>query len=110
MSGVILSNYKHGCFVMTYQNRHNRIYETDKDCLIQSHPFYNDTFLFHEEEFLYLRSVRDNLITLYSPSIELIHKEGQSLNKEFKDDYKKLIFRNKEIVKSLELLKKEMMR
>ena len=90
----------HGCaliFSKKYYKKYNDI-------------FYPNTFLFHEEEFLYLRSVKDNLITLYSPSIELIHKEGQSLNKEFKDDYKKLIFRNKEIVKSLELLKKEMMR
>jgi len=70
--------------------------------------FYPHTFLFHEEEFLYYRSVKDNLLTLYSPQIELIHKEGQSLNKEFKDDYKKLIFRNQEILKSLELLKSVM--
>ena len=90
----------HGCaliFSKKYYKKYNDI-------------FYPNTFLFHEEEFLYLRSVKDNLITLYSPRIELIHKEGQSLNKEFKDDYKKLIFRNKEIIKSLELLKKEMMK
>ena len=88
----------HGCaliFSKKYYEKYNDV-------------FFNDTFLYHEEEFLYLRSQKDNLITLYSPKIELIHKEGQSLNKEFKDDYKKLIFRNKEILKSLELLKKEM--
>lgn len=72
--------------------------------------FYPNTFLFHEEEFLYQRAIKDNLITLYSPKIELIHKEGQSLAKEYKNNYQKLIFRNKEIVKSLELLKKEMMK
>lgn len=69
--------------------------------------FYNDTFLYHEEEFLYLRCKNNNLISLYSPNLEIIHKEGQSLNKLY-NNYKKEIFRNKEILKSLELLKKEM--
>lgn len=68
--------------------------------------FYPKTFLFHEEEFLYLRSIQNNLITLYSPNIDIIHKEGQSINKLLnKDKYKVLIFRNTEILKSLEILK-----
>lgn len=72
--------------------------------------FYPNTFLFHEEEFLYLRCQQYDLISLYSPSIEIYHKEGQSLNKTFNNKkYESLIFRNKEILKSLELLKKEMM-
>lgn len=66
--------------------------------------FYNNTFLYHEEEFLYYRCLHDNLIFLYSPSIELIHKEGKSLDYQFNDNYKKLIFRNEEILKSLQLL------
>lgn len=71
--------------------------------------FYPNTFLFHEEEFLYLRSKQNKLITLYSPSIEIIHKEGQSISKKFNNKkYDALIFRNKEILKSLKLLKKEM--
>ena len=77
-----------------------KYYEKYKDI------FYNETFLFHEEEFIYYRIKRDNLISLYSPSISLIHKEGQSLDKEFNNNYKKLIFRNEEILKSLELLRK----
>lgn len=72
-----------------------------------SDVFYNNTFLYHEEEFLYLRCKQNNLISLYSPSLEIIHKEGQSLNKLY-SNYKKEIFRNKEILKSLEMLKKEM--
>ncbi len=67
--------------------------------------FYDKTFLFHEEEFLYYRCVKANLVSLYSNQIKLIHKEGQSLNKSFKVNYKKEIFRNKEILKSLLLLK-----
>ena len=90
----------HGCALIFS----DKYYKKYKDI------FYPNTFLFHEEEFLYLRAKNDNLITLYSPKIELIHKEGQSLNKEYKNNYQKLIFKNKEIVKSLELLKTEMMK
>ena len=48
---------------------------------------------------------------LYSPKIELYHKEGSSLSKKFeKKKYDSLIFRNKEILKSLKLLEKEMVK
>lgn len=74
-----------------------------------SDVFYPNTFLFHEEEFLYLRCRQDNLISLYSPKLEIIHKEGMSVSKKFNGNkYDALIFRNKEILKSLELLKQEM--
>ena len=44
---------------------------------------------------------------VYDPDIELFHKEGRSLDKAHNSDkYKKLIFRNTEILNSLELLKK----
>lgn len=86
----------HGCaliFSKKYYKRYNDV-------------FYNETFLYHEEEFLYYRKLHDNLITYYDANLEIFHKEGASLNKTFeKDNYKKLIFRNKEIVKSLTLLK-----
>ncbi len=73
--------------------------------------FYNGTFLFHEEEFLALRAKENNLVMLYSPKIELYHKEGSSLSKKFqKRKYDSLIFRNKEILKSLKLLEKEMLK
>lgn len=73
--------------------------------------FYNETFLFHEEEFLALRAKENNLVMLYSPKIELYHKEGSSLSKKFqKRKYDSLIFRNKEILKSLKLLEKEMLK
>lgn len=69
--------------------------------------FYNETFLYHEEEFLYYRAIKDNLLMVYDPDIELFHKEGRSLDKAHNSDkYKKLIFRNTEILNSLELLKK----
>ena len=68
--------------------------------------FYKGTFLYHEEEFLNYRKNKDKLITLYNKDLEIFHKEGSSLNLSFKDNYyDKLIFRNKEIIRSLSLLK-----
>lgn len=72
-----------------------------------SDVFFNETFLFHEEEFLYYRCKKNGLISLYSPDLEIIHKEGQSLEKSYiNQKYKKLIFKNKEILKSLYLYRK----
>ena len=86
----------HGCAIIFSK----KYYEKYNDV------FYNDTFLYHEEEFLNYRKNRDNLITYYDSNLEIFHKEGASLNENFKNsDYEKLIFRNKEIVKSLEKLK-----
>lgn len=86
----------HGCaliFSKKYYKKYNDI-------------FYNQTFLYHEEEFLEYRRKKDNLITYYDPNLKIFHKEGSSLNYNFNsDEYKKLIFKNKEILKSLTLLK-----
>ena len=71
--------------------------------------FYPNTFLFHEEDFLYYRIKKEKLLSLYSPEIEIVHKEGGSLEKMFKKNKrKKLLFRTEEIIKSLLLLKNEM--
>lgn len=70
--------------------------------------FYNETFLYHEEEFLNYRKNRDHLITYYDANLEIFHKEGASLNNRFNNNYEKLIFRNKEILKSLRLLEEIM--
>lgn len=87
----------HGCaiiFSKKYYEKYNDI-------------FYNGTFLYHEEEFLNYRKNRDKLITFYNKKLKIYHKEGSSLNESFKDNnYEKLIFRNSEIVKSLEELKR----
>jgi len=89
----------HGCALMFSK----KYYEKFKDV------FYSETFLFHEEEFLYLRCKQNNLVSLYSPSISIYHKEGQSIKKEFnKNRNQGLIFRNEEILKSLALLKQQM--
>lgn len=86
----------HGCALIFSK----KYYEKYKDI------FYNETFLYHEEEFLNYRKNRDNLITYYDSNLELFHKEGSSLEESFKDkNYEKLIFRNSEILKSLKLLR-----
>ncbi len=86
----------HGCAIVFSK----KYYEKYKDV------FYNATFLYHEEEFLNYRKNRDHLITYYDSKLEVFHKEGSSLNESFKNqNYQKLIFRNQEIVNSLELLK-----
>ena len=89
----------HGCaiiFSKKYYEKYNDI-------------FYPNTFLYHEESFLYLRITKDNLISIYDPDIHIIHKEGASLDTSFNGkEREKKIFRTKEIIKSLELLNKEM--
>lgn len=67
--------------------------------------FYRETFLYHEEEFLDYRRRHDNLITYYDSNLEVYHKEGSSLNKVFENNYNKIIFKEKERIKSLKLLK-----
>lgn len=84
----------HGCFLIFSR----RYYQKYQDV------FYNETFLYHEEEFLYQRVVKDHLVSIYTPDIEVFHKEGASLNNVYQEEYPKLIFKNKERLKSLELL------
>ena len=86
----------HGCALIFSK----KYYKKYKDI------FFKGTFLYHEEEFLNYRKNKDNLITYYDSNLEIFHKEGSSLNETFKNSNReKLIFRNKEIVKSLEILK-----
>ena len=89
----------HGCAIIFSQKYYDKFADV----------FYPNTFLYHEESFLYLRVKENNLISVYDPSIEIIHKEGASLSKEMNNnERKKLLFRTKEIIKSLTILEKEM--
>ncbi len=74
---------------------------------LQKYPdaFCSKTFLYHEEDFLYLRMLKDNIKMVYEPDIKIIHKEGQSL-KGLKIR-PKLLWKTKEIIKSLNLLRNE---
>ena len=73
-----------------------------------SDAFYNETFLFHEEEFLYQRVLNDKLISVYDPSLEVFHKEGSSIKNNIKKTRLSKLFREKERLKSLQLLMKQM--
>lgn len=70
--------------------------------------FYEGTFLFHEEEFLYQRVVQDKQISIYDPNLEVFHKEGASLKKKMKSTRKSKLYREKERLNSLKLLLMEM--
>lgn len=84
----------HGCLMVFSKKYYLRFHEI----------FYPETFLFHEEEFIYYRVKKNNLITIYDPKIEIIHLEGQSINQIIQDDYQKKIFKINEQLKSLEKL------
>ena len=68
------------------------------------YPFYNETFLFHEEEFLYQRVIKDNLVSLYDPSLTVFHKEGSSIKKSNKKERLSKLFREKTRLESLYVL------
>ncbi len=89
----------HGCAIIFSKKYYERY----------SYVFYPNTFLYHEESFLYQRILKDHLKSIYDPSINIVHKEGASLSLAMNNnERKKLVFRTKEIIKSLTLLEKEM--
>lgn len=83
----------HGCSII-FSKKYYQRYEN---------VFYDETFLFHEEEFLYNRIIKDNLISVYDPNLKVFHKEGSSIRKKGNKRISKL-FKTKEKIKSLELL------
>lgn len=68
--------------------------------------FYKDTFLFHEEEFLYDRIVKDKLISVYDPKLEVYHKEGSSVIKSNNNMRLSKLFKEEKRVESLKKLRK----
>ena len=87
----------HGCAII-FAKKYVEKYE---------YPFYNDTFLFHEEEFLYQRIIKDKLTSVYDPSIKVYHEESSSIKKSNKNIRLAKLFKEKERLKSLNLLMKE---
>lgn len=86
----------HGC-ALIFSKKYLKKYIT---------AFYNETFLFYEEEFLYKRIVEDKLISVYDPLLKVYHQEGSSLKKNKNNRLSKL-FKEQEKLKSLELLLKQ---
>ena len=91
----------HGCALIFSRNYCNKFYQN---------IFYSNTFLYHEEEFLYYRCKKENLKFIYDPEIEIYHNEGKSLDKSIKSLRERNLFRFQEILKSLEELKRVMIK
>ena len=88
----------HGCCII-FSKKYIKKYD---------YPFYNGTFLYHEEEFLYQRVLKDKVLSLYDPSLKIYHLEGASLKYSINNQRKRCLFREKERLKSLLLLIKEL--
>ena len=86
----------HGCCII-FSKKYIEKYE---------HAFFDDTFLFHEEEFLYQRIIKDKLKSMYDPNLKIFHKEGSSVEM---NKTKRLsnLFKVKERLKSLLLLQSQ---
>lgn len=88
----------HGCAII-FSKKYYTKYDT---------VFYDETFLFHEEEFLYNRICKDDLVSVYNPNLKVFHKEGSSLKGSIKKERSRKLFKTEEKLKSMELLLKEM--
>lgn len=95
---ILLGTALHGCAII-FSKKYIEKYNSG---------FYNETFLFHEEEFLYQRILKDNLISLYDPNLCVYHKEGSSIKYNMQKDRINKLFKEQERLKSLQLLLKQM--
>jgi len=66
--------------------------------------FSSETFLYREEEILFIDIVRKGLHNIYSPDIYILHLEDAATNTLFDDDYKKRIFVTKNLINSTKVL------
>lgn len=66
------------------------------------------TFLYREEELLYIRLKENNLINIYNPNIIIFHNEDSSTNAITKNNRKKELFVCRNQIKSTKILINEM--
>lgn len=66
------------------------------------------TFLYREEELLAIRLKKNNLKSIYNPQIEILHNEDGATNAMNKNNRKKQIFVNENLIKSTKILIDEM--
>lgn len=85
----------HGCFIVFSK----KYYKSFDEVMLP------DTFLFHEEEFLYFRFKKNNLISVYEPKMVIVHKEGQALKKGNSSTRIRKLNKLSEANKSLNILK-----
>ena len=70
--------------------------------------FDNRTFMFREEELLYLRCRRNQVETIYEPSIDILHLEDMSTNATYTKNNKREAFKWKCQIDSLQILLEEL--
>ena len=68
----------------------------------------NRTFLYEEETLLFIRLLKNNLINIYDPSIEILHKRNGATNAVTKTNRRKEKFIAKNELKSLKVVLKEL--
>jgi len=66
------------------------------------------TFLYHEEELLYLRLKKNNMLSVYNPKLLIFHEEDAATNSVIKSEYKKRRFIYKNVLKSNKVLLDEL--
>ena len=66
------------------------------------------TFLYCEEEFLYLKIKKNNMLTVYNPELLIYHNEGVSTKTVSKSNFKKRRFRYKKLIEANKILLNEM--
>ena len=63
----------------------------------------DSTFLYGEEDILYLHIIKNGLHTLYTPDIKIFHKEDSSTNKVYATKKEKVKFISENAIKSLNI-------
>jgi GT2 family glycosyltransferase len=66
------------------------------------------TFLYREEQLLYIRLLKNNLLSIYDPEIFIIHLEDAATNEITKSKKEKRIFTLQNEVKSMKILIQEL--
>lgn len=70
--------------------------------------FDNRTFLYYEEPILFLKLMKNNLVTVYDPEIVIYHKDGRATNTVATKSRNKLLFINKCYQDSARILLQEL--
>ena len=96
MENVVL----HGCFLIFSPDYINK-FDT---------AFCKETFMYREEELLFLRAQTAQIKTVYLPSIEIIHLEDSATNSACKSSEEKYAFIRNNQINSLHVLLKEINR
>lgn len=83
----------HGAFIVFSKKFMNAFIE----------PFDDRTFFYFEMEILGIRTKRENLISIYTPKIKVLHHQNLSTKKAFQGEYKKTVFQISNMIKSINI-------